>query len=109
MNEARSGNEIEAAHNDLLLRVGLVVQALSVGLRRIVEVSHEAVFVFHPIAKRGVRPGSFGIVSLVLDSGAVDAVDLIRREIEHAIRISVYIEFVVAIEIIETGEVMLPA
>src|ERR1700733_5904886 len=115
MDEARAGNDLEAAEGELLLDIEIVVQALAVGLRSVVDIADESIFVFDAVSKGGVRPSALRIITLIFESGAIDVVDFVRRKVELAVEravaggITVEVEFVVAIEIIEGGEAVLPA
>ena len=115
MDEAPARNYLETPERELLLQVDIVVQALAVGLRTEDDVADKSVFVFDAISERGVGPGAFGVISLIFESGAVDAVHFVRGKIELSEQravagdVAVEIEFVVAVEIIEAGEAMLPS
>src|SRR5579871_2303781 len=55
------------------------------------------------------------MIALIFESPAVDVVDFVRGKIKlseeraRAVRIAIYIQFVIAIKVIESGELMLPA
>ncbi len=62
-----------------------------------------------------MRPGSLGVVSLVLESGAIDVVDFVEGKVElavnrtYAVRIAVQVQVGVAVKIIKTGKAVLPS
>src|SRR5580700_5751800 len=108
MNKTASSNGSEPAKRKLLVDVKVVIEALTVRLA-IVHVADVSVFVLDAIAEGGMCPGSLGIIALVFESGAIDAVHIVRREIVDAVRIAGHIQFVVAVEIVEAGEMMSPS
>jgi hypothetical protein len=77
--------------------------------RWIIQIPDEAVFVFETIAKSGMCPATLAVISLILETCAVDVVNRVGWEIVHPIRVAVQIHIVVAIVIFEAGEAMLPA
>ena len=94
--------------------VSVIVQALPVGLAE-TEIPDKAIFVFDTVAKGGVGPGALSVVSLIFEANAVDVVDFVGGEVElaedgtYAIRISVGIQFFVAIAVVEGTRVVLPS
>jgi hypothetical protein len=101
-------NHGKPAQCELLFQIHIVVQALAVGLRRKVHISHKSVFILHAISERCMRPDSFRIVSLILEPSTIDPVDFVRRGVEDSRRITVHVELVITIKVVESGEAMLP-
>jgi len=65
VHEARARNHREAAQNNLLLTVDVIVQALAVCLRRKIEVAEKTVFILGAEAESGVGPAALHIVALI--------------------------------------------
>ncbi len=113
MNESSADDRRQPAPSELLLQVGILIEALARGLRA--EAADESIFVFEAISEGRVGPGSFRVISLVFEAGAIDVVIFVIGKVEvaveraHASGIAVQVQVVVAVEIIETGEAVLPA
>src|SRR5258708_4153612 len=108
VDESSAGNGRQPAQRELLLRVHLVIQALAVGLAE-TDIADKSVFVFGAVTKCSVSPRSLRIVALIFKPHAVDAVDFMRRKIEDPVNIAVNIQLVIAIEVVESREVVLPS
>ena len=83
-------------------------------LRTVINVSDKTVLVLDAIAEGGVRPAFLGIVALIFESGAVDVVNFLRRVIDWIVgcvdaRRVAGIKVVVAIQVVESREAVLPS
>src|SRR5579872_1912187 len=81
----------------------------------VIDIADESVFILDSISEGRVRPATLGVVALIFEAGAVDVIDLVRSKIEWAEEradsagITVYIQFVVAVEIVKACQAMLPS
>ena len=115
MNETAAGDRRQPAPGELLLQVGILIQTLPGTGGRVIQIPHDAVFVFDAISESGVGPGSLGVIALVFKSHAIDVIVLVRWKVElavertHAGRVAVHIQVCVAVKIVEASEAVLPA
>lgn len=99
----------------MLLGVAIVFEALAGSEGVVGEIGDHSILVFYAVAEGGVGPGALGVVALIFEADAIDVivfeggiVELITEAVDAG-GIAVEVDVVVAVEIVEGGEAMLPS
>ena len=112
--EARPRHQRKSSQGQDLLCVNGMVQAQAVA-QRIGQAAGGPVLIFELIAHGGVRPAFFGVVALVVEAGAIDIGDGVKRSINlvaesiHAIGLIDGLHVSAVQFVFEARETMLPA
>ena len=109
MDEAHAQNRSELADRDCLLPVGGLIPAQPVYYRRVVQVAGKTVFIFEFVAESRLRPASFQIVALVIETRAVNLGNRVSGKIEQAAGVAEGIHIDALVLMLKTIEPVLPA